>query len=222
MNRATTAALPGYYGLRWRLRRLDVHAQGGFKPMYKYTNNDIDTMLGKVTESKNTSAFDGFLTRETKRERVERVVMKRIQSMASHKRANFDNSVVAVAVVNAETENAYYQAVRCTIVAWSRDGGEVIYDELLKPDQPIVQLRGVKELQISDIMKKGKDFASEREKIVELMRNKTIITHTKPDMIFGLGLKDETLDILDLATNRHIHYFMMSLTDNRYRGTDLF
>ena len=217
MNKVTTAALPGYHGLRWRLRRLDVHRAGGFKPMYQYGNAEIDAMLDKVTESKNTAAFDGFLTRETKSERVERVVMNRIHT-SRHKRAALDDNVIAVAVVNAETEEKYYQAVRCTIVAWNSEGGTLLYDELLKPNKPILSIRDVKQMAISEVMERGKDFASEREKIVEIMRDKKVITHTKPDMIFGLDLKEETPEILDLASNRHLHYFMMSLTDNRYRG----
>ena len=67
-------------------------------------------------------------------------------------------------------------------------------------------------------MEKGKDVSLEMPKIMELLKDKTIITHNKAELIFGLDLVQNQPKILDLATNNDINYFIMSLTDNRFKG----
>ena len=86
----------------------------------------------------------------------------------------------------------------------------------MKPKEEIVNIRG--SVSKEDVMKKGKDMSLEMPKIMELVKDKTIITHNKSELIFGLDLVENQPKILDLATNNDVNYFIMSLTDNRFKG----
>lgn len=213
MNKINVISKPGYYSLRNRLRRLEMTQHGEFKAMHMYDKNDIDTLLSKVKESTDVDAFYGFLKIESTHSQVRKIQMNRL---TTKRKEDLTRKYTAVSVVNAETTNSYYAAVRCTIVNWSDTNGTLLYDKILKPKEEIVNIRG--SVSKEDVIKKGKDVSLEMPKIMELLKDKTIITHNKPELIFGLDLVKNQPKILDLATNNDVNYFIMSLTDNRFKG----
>ena len=53
---------------------------------------------------------------------------------------------------------------------------------------------------------------------MKLIENKILITHNKSEVVWPLDIVNKSNQILDLATNNDLHYFVMSLTKTRYKG----
>ena len=125
MNKINIVSKPGYYSLRNRLRRLEVTQRGAFKPMHMYDADDINTLLSKVKETTDVDAFKGFINyTESQHSQVRKMQMNRISPT---RKEQLTEKYTAVSVVNAETTNSYYSAVRCTIVNWSDTNGTLLY-----------------------------------------------------------------------------------------------
>ena len=125
MNKINIVSKPGYYSLRNRLRRLEVTQRGAFKPMHMYDADDINTLLSKVKETTDVDAFKGFINyTESQHSQVRKIQMNRISPT---RKEQLTEKYTAVSVVNAETTNSYYSAVRCTIVNWSDTNGTLLY-----------------------------------------------------------------------------------------------
>ena len=69
-----------------------------------------------------------------------------------------------------------------------------------------------------DQVRNGSRWSIEKTKVMKLIANKILITHNKSEVVWPLDIVNKSNQIVDLATNNDLHYFVMTLTKTRYKG----